>query len=267
MAASTISRSSWTDDDGTGTTGTIIGNSRLQADVYDKIDALLAGSSPSVLTVGGRFRTEGAGFQVAGNAAPAVSAAGEGNFYFDSTRKLWLQSYDGEAYLPLSTILAKSNAEQDVSNTATETSVFSKSIKALRLGANGILRLTLTAQIDLSAVSQSGTLRLKFGATTFASGVLVTTASTKGLVHVEAILNGNGATNQQRAAVIIHHVTDNTNPTDAAIDTNYTVKAASHSTLAEDTTADKTLDVTWQWASAAAAAHFKRWAAVLEMIG
>ncbi len=40
MAATTISRATWTDDDGTGTTGTIISNARLQADVYDKIDAL-----------------------------------------------------------------------------------------------------------------------------------------------------------------------------------------------------------------------------------
>jgi hypothetical protein len=45
MSSTTISRATWTDDDGTGTTGTILNNARLQADVYDKIDALFAGSN------------------------------------------------------------------------------------------------------------------------------------------------------------------------------------------------------------------------------
>ena len=38
----TIARATWTDDDGSGTTGTIINNARLQGDVYDKFDAALA---------------------------------------------------------------------------------------------------------------------------------------------------------------------------------------------------------------------------------
>jgi hypothetical protein len=38
----TINRATWTDDDGSGTTGTIINNARLQGDVYDRVDAALA---------------------------------------------------------------------------------------------------------------------------------------------------------------------------------------------------------------------------------
>ena len=38
----TINRATWTDDDGSGTTGTIINNARLQGDIYDKIDGALA---------------------------------------------------------------------------------------------------------------------------------------------------------------------------------------------------------------------------------
>src|SRR4030095_15810372 len=34
----TINRATWVDDDESGTTGTIINNARLQADIYDKID-------------------------------------------------------------------------------------------------------------------------------------------------------------------------------------------------------------------------------------
>jgi hypothetical protein len=38
----TINRATWIDDDGSGATGTIINNARLQGDVYDKVDQALA---------------------------------------------------------------------------------------------------------------------------------------------------------------------------------------------------------------------------------
>lgn len=60
MAASTITRTTWTDDDGTGTTGTIINNAALHADVYDKVDQLMAGTgSYTTLTLGGSLSVEG----------------------------------------------------------------------------------------------------------------------------------------------------------------------------------------------------------------
>ncbi len=58
MAASTIARTTLTDDDGSGTTGTIYNNAFWQAAVYDKVDALLAGSSPATLEVGGSFKAD-----------------------------------------------------------------------------------------------------------------------------------------------------------------------------------------------------------------
>jgi hypothetical protein len=36
-----ITRATWTDDDGTGTTGTLLNDARLQADVYDPVDAVI----------------------------------------------------------------------------------------------------------------------------------------------------------------------------------------------------------------------------------
>ena len=60
MAASTISRATWTDDSGAGTDGTIINNARLQADVYDKIDAMFAGSgSYTTFEFGGGVKIDG----------------------------------------------------------------------------------------------------------------------------------------------------------------------------------------------------------------
>lgn len=38
----TINRATWTDDDGSGMTGTILNNARLQVDIYDKVDGALA---------------------------------------------------------------------------------------------------------------------------------------------------------------------------------------------------------------------------------
>ena len=38
----TINRATWLDDDGSGMTGTILNNARLQGDVYDPVDAALA---------------------------------------------------------------------------------------------------------------------------------------------------------------------------------------------------------------------------------
>ena len=38
----TINRATWTDDDGSGMTGTILNNARLQSDIYDKVDGALA---------------------------------------------------------------------------------------------------------------------------------------------------------------------------------------------------------------------------------
>jgi hypothetical protein len=53
MAATTISRSVWTD----GVLGTVLANARLQGDVYDKIDALIAAN----ITFGGTISSEAFG--------------------------------------------------------------------------------------------------------------------------------------------------------------------------------------------------------------
>jgi hypothetical protein len=60
MAASVITRVTWTDDDGTGTTGTIINNARLGSDIYDKIDQLMSGTgSYTTLELGGILKVDG----------------------------------------------------------------------------------------------------------------------------------------------------------------------------------------------------------------
>lgn len=59
MAVSTITRTTWTDDDGTGTTGTILNNAQLQAE-YDAVDQLLSGTGAyTVLELGGGLKIDG----------------------------------------------------------------------------------------------------------------------------------------------------------------------------------------------------------------
>lgn len=81
MAATTISRATWTD--GAAPTGTVINNARLQADIYDKIDTLLS----SAITFGSTVSAEGFGnhlFSSGGTGANAVisrnTSAGTGNY-------------------------------------------------------------------------------------------------------------------------------------------------------------------------------------------
>ena len=93
MAATTISsRPTWTNDTGSAAApagdGTIINNARLQADVYDVIDALFAGAGAyATFTLGGKFAVEGFGahtFSAGGTGVNAVrvrnTTAGTGNY-------------------------------------------------------------------------------------------------------------------------------------------------------------------------------------------
>jgi hypothetical protein len=60
MAASTITRPTMVDDDGTGTTGTIVNTSWIGTILYDKVDQLLGGAgSYAVLEFGGGIKVDG----------------------------------------------------------------------------------------------------------------------------------------------------------------------------------------------------------------
>ena len=67
MAASTITRATWTNDTGSAASpnadGTLITNTRLQNDVYAKIDEMFAGGvgTYATFTLGGKFAVEGFG--------------------------------------------------------------------------------------------------------------------------------------------------------------------------------------------------------------
>lgn len=158
MAASVVTRSSWTDDSGAGIDGTIVKNSVLQT-IYDNVDLMFSGGgSYTTLTLGGKLRIEGAGLQVKGAAAPAVSAAGECTAYFDSTSKLLRASEDAGAYF---TALpwrqqAASDAEATVAAAAYSTL---KNITGLSIGVTESMMLVFTVRSSASTTSA----KLKIG--------------------------------------------------------------------------------------------------------
>lgn len=92
MAASTITRATWTNDSGTPAVpvgdGTVLNNTRLQNDIYAKIDEMFAGAgSYATFSLGGKFAVEGFGtstFSAGGTGANAVkvrnTTAGTGNY-------------------------------------------------------------------------------------------------------------------------------------------------------------------------------------------
>lgn len=92
MAASTITRDTWTNDTGTAANpnadGTIINNTRLQDDIYGRIDQMFAGAGAyAAFTFGGRVIAEGFGshtFSAGGTGSNTIdvrnTTAGTGNF-------------------------------------------------------------------------------------------------------------------------------------------------------------------------------------------
>lgn len=73
MAATTITRSTWTDDSGSGITGSIVDNAELQK-VYDNIDALFSGAS--TFELGGAVKVDGALTVIGTSTVAAVNASG-----------------------------------------------------------------------------------------------------------------------------------------------------------------------------------------------
>lgn len=86
-AQSTITRTTWTDDDGSGTTGTIINNAELQK-IYAAIDQLFAGAgSYATFTFGGKLAVLSTNAQALDIAGGAQFGSGNVNL-IDSTGKI-----------------------------------------------------------------------------------------------------------------------------------------------------------------------------------
>jgi hypothetical protein len=202
MAASVSTRSSWTDDSGTGLTGTIINDAELQK-IYDAIDLLLSGTGAyTTLSTGGKLRVEGAGIQVKGAAAPSVSAAGEAVVYVDSTTKELMVSENGSAFGRIARVLSRDVSGASVLNSAVETTLFSFAVPGGTLRTDRSLVYSLIGVLtNNSGSGQTVTVRVKYGATTILTWVFTNVNSSVNVGHLnlDVELCARNATNEQVA--------------------------------------------------------------------
>lgn len=163
--------------------------------------------------------------------------------------------------------LDRSTTEQDVVNTVTETSVYSFSVPGGTIGTNKILRLTVNATyLNNSGGADTFTPRVKFGGTTIATGApsLGAGANRRTMKFIVEI-NANGLTNSQRA-VTIWIVGGGQTENNFDVPVSLT-EAAYNGSLALDSTGALTLTLTVQHGTAASTISFKRFSAMLELLG
>lgn len=147
-----------------------------------------------------------------------------------------------------------------VSNTTTETSVYSKTITGNDLGANGGLRLTLTGTLlNNTGSDQNIQLRLKFGSKTItvSFSTRIATNGAKHNVQIKVWLMNLGAANSQAYGgdILIGYYDDN-NGFDTAGAVKSMLIGSIYDSSAIDTTTSQTLEVTAQFGTANANLQF-----------
>jgi hypothetical protein len=157
--------------------------------------------------------------------------------------------------LPISpsgvTILSKVTADVTVTNTATETAVYTYSLPANSLGTNNRLRLVIQGehrcQSTCDFASGDGySFRLKYGATTLFAALVQPNKTALVPFQADFLLSGDGATNSQAGLL--------------------TGAGEGQGTAAVDSTAAQTLQVTVQWTSGGTSKIIRLKHAVLELL-
>lgn len=162
-----------------------------------------------------------------------------------------------------------STTEQVVSNTTTPTSVYSCSVLGGTLGTAKTLELHLTGYYsNTSGGASTFAVTGVYGATTFLSGSLTNFASgTTGAFDLVITLNANGTTSSQRAVSKVNMVPSGVATTVGVATSSGLVNLAWQDAIAEDSTAAKTFTISVTHGTGASTITFKRWAAILKLIG
>ena len=164
-------------------------------------------------------------------------------------------------------LLEASGADVNITNTVTETNIFSVSIPAGRLSTNkavrGYVHITNARFLDTSAIL---TLRLKYGGTTLITMAIDPSAATggshKGELHF--MLFANAATNAQSAFLRARLRVETLDPADATQEDH--MEASAVGTATEDSTGALNLVLSAQWATADADNDFQRRGYIVEML-
>ena len=154
--------------------------------------------------------------------------------------------------------LGSSVTQTSITNTTTETNIFSVSIPANTLGTANLIRVTvLISDIDFGTGAGSAfDLRLKYGSTELTS-INVNSDDSKTNVNgkIEAYVFANAATNAQRAFTTINLFTTS-NPTGPSGVVSDQSHVADTGTAVEDSTGALNLVLTLQWGEAQVASVF-----------
>jgi hypothetical protein len=161
-------------------------------------------------------------------------------------------------------------AGTDVTNTASETDLFSYLVAANLLGTSNLIRLTIMGTYEANSGSPTMTIRIKYGATTIWQDVTGTLGAvvTKGGWSLFLLLGNDGVlTNAQELTGLI-----NTGARAAAttgfgdLTAGGGVATTIGGTGAEDSTTPLTLKITVQWSAANTSYHWTTLNAVVELL-
>lgn len=166
-------------------------------------------------------------------------------------------------------VLDRDVTAQDVVSTVAETTVYTFSVPGGTLGTNRTIRLSLIGDV-LSAAARTLTLRVKYGATTvLTAAVTLGAVGARGQMTFVGELTALNATNAQVAKGVLtmsNTGADATGTMQLTTPTNGFVFAGTNSGVAEDSTAAKTLSVTFQNSAAEAGTSMRVHTVLLELI-
>lgn len=169
-------------------------------------------------------------------------------------------------------VLDRTVTDSDVTNTTTETTVFTKTIPANAMSTNRVLHLIFIADyLNNNATSATLTIRIKFGGTTaWADSVDASAinASRRPFTLELWLANQNASNDQVGGGLIMLGAAAGATTGIGDFDTDEIESVTPFTTidLAIDTTANQDLVVTAQWDVTQTTTSFKRRFAVLEII-
>lgn len=177
-----------------------------------------------------------------------------------------------EADLPTTVVkpLSHDTSVATVASTATETSVFSYTVPGGTLSTNRALRITLIGDYLNNNSADTFTLKLKYGATTVLTAAWSTSSNAnRGAVLAQFLLSAAGATGAQVAggwASLAEGPDNNAAGTMTVTSTTQKLLLGSQHTISEDSTADKTLEITADHANSSANLSFRCHAVHVELV-
>lgn len=167
-----------------------------------------------------------------------------------------------------SPILDRDVTTTDVVSTNAETTIYTYTVPGNTLSTNKFLRITMIAdELNNTGGGENLTLKLKYGATTVITtgATSIGTDASRRLVQFEAILGAFNATGSQVAWAAFRNPAGGASGTMAAFGGSAVILEGM-GTASEDSTADKALAITVQWATSSANLSFRPKIVQVELI-